>query len=231
MSIEITTDSINTLMAVNENIWVLGGGKFGRRAVHLLQKRNAQNTITVIDRAFITDLPAHIATVRADAVEWLVEHLTPDASVNKIVPALPLHVVAEWAKMRLGSGQFRLESRPITDHQLHRLPNPIRVSSSRVVASHANFICPPDCPEPEKICTYTQMPRPQTMYSLLAELAMERGTPLVIRSRQFAPGVGGFFPEDLCELLDRIKRNASTPLLIATACACHAIIDGLEYMK
>ena len=50
---------------------------------------------------------------------------------------------------------------------------------------------------------------------------------MVIRSHQLGPGIGGYRPEQLFELLDRVERSKG-PLLIGTACRCHGVITGLE---
>jgi hypothetical protein len=210
-----------------EIIWVLGCGKFGRRAVELLKKAAPGSTIIVVDRLPAFDMTGNIEIIRADAVEWLTEHFTPDAVVDKIIPAIPLHLAFEWLQNKL-SGEHRIvRSVEIPDNQLHYLPNPIRLSLSRVAMSHADFLCPENCSEPEEICTYTRRQRPQSLYHLLETMVFGNFTPLIVRSRQFAPGVGGFFSGDFWNLLEQARLLPETPLLIGTACKCHGVVDGL----
>ena len=219
----------NKAASSSETVWVLGYGQFGRRAVELLRKAEPSCNIVVVDSRPVSDRPEGIEIVRADGVEWLAEHFTPDAMVNKIVPAFPLHLAAEWMKKKLLDEQRIVGSVEIPDKQLCHFPHPIRLSPSRVAMSHADFICPPNCSEPEGLCTYTRQRRPLSLYRLLRTTALENFTPLIIRSRQFALGVGGFFPEDLWYLLERSRALSDTPLLIGTACKCHGIVDGLKH--
>jgi len=214
-----------------ETIWVLGGGQFGRRAVDLLYKAAPGSNIIMVERLPVRDMRANIEVVCADGVEWLNEHFTPDSIVSKIIPALPLHVAADWLKKKLADENRIVHSAEITEQHLHLFPHPLRLSLSRVVMSHADFLCPPNCSEPGDICTYTGQQRPLSLYRLLEELTFDDFVPLIVRSRQFASGVGGFFPEDLWHLLERARLLAATPLLIGTACKCHGIVDGLFHTR
>lgn len=211
----------------HETVWVIGCGQFGRRAVELLKESVPASNIVVVDSLPVNDLPEDIEIICADGVEWFAEHFTPDATVHKIIPALPLHLAAEWMKRKLLEEHRIFHSAEIPDKQLHHFPHPIRLSASCVVMSHADFICPPNCPEPEGLCTYTRQPRPPSLYSLLETTVFGNFTPLIVRSRQFAAGVGGFFPQDLWHLLERGRVLPGKPLLIGTACKCHGIVDGL----
>ncbi|MCP4343100.1 MAG: hypothetical protein GY799_30555 [Desulfobulbaceae bacterium] len=221
--------SQNKIVSSPETVWVLGYGEFGRRAVELLQKAAPAANIVVVDRQPVRDLSEDIEVVCADGVEWFSEHFNQDSVVNKIVPALPVHLVAEWLKKKLTAEYRTVHSVEIPDNQLHYFPHPIRLSHSRVVMSHADFLCPPNCSEPEKLCTYTKQPRPQALYSLLETVVLKNFTPLIVRSRQFALGVGGFFPEDLWDLFERGRGLPGASLLIGTACKCHGVVDGLKH--
>lgn len=208
--------------------WVLGGGQFGRHAVEQLRKVDPDSEMVVIDKQPVRDLPNDIEIVCADGVEWFTENFLPAARVDKIVPALPIHLAADWLKKRLKSELRSVQSVEIPDAHIHHFPHPLRLSPSRLVTSHADFLCPANCSEPAAFCTYTKKPRPLSLDRLLATLTIEDFTPLILTSRQFAPGVGGFFPEDLWTLLERVGLLPGTPLLIGTACKCHGIVDGLR---
>lgn len=214
--------------AATETIWIIGAGHFGRRAVLLLRRVAPAGKIVLIDRRPVQDdLPDGIDVVCADGVDWLDAHLTPDTDVRKIIPALPVHLAADWLKKRLLNEGKIVCSPEIPDEQLYHFPNPIRLSPGRVVMSHADFQCPENCSEPENLCSYTQRQRPQSLFRLLETIECGSFAPLVLRSRQFHPGLGGFFPEDLWHLLKRARALSETPLLIGTACKCHGIVDSL----
>ena len=97
------------ITASRKTIWVLGGGHFGRQAVQKLKKNALSCNIVVVDKNPIQDLPVDVKFVCADGVEWLAEYLTQDACVDKIIPALPLHLAADWVKKKL-SEECRLVS-------------------------------------------------------------------------------------------------------------------------
>ncbi len=96
--------------------------------------------------------------------------------------------------------------------------------------SHADFYCPEDCAEPRDICTVTQEPRKRNMFELLGEVDLPPFQSLVIRSRQLGPGIGGYRPERLLELLSLVNQAAG-PLLVSTACRCHGVITAMEKQK
>ncbi len=209
--------------------WVIGGGRFGRHAVEALRKSDPNGDIVVVDKEPLQNPPSNIEIIQADGIDWFTEHFVPDACVDKIIPALPLHLIADWIKKTLSNEHHIVRSDEISDELLHHFPHPMRISSNRIVMSHADFICPPQCSEPEGICTFTQKQRPISLHHILQSMQIGGFVLLTVQSRQFAPGVGGYFPADLWGLLDRTKQIPETPLLIGTACKCHGIVDGFSH--
>lgn len=213
---------------MDETIWIIGGGKFGRDAAVKLGQKTPHAKIIMVDSRRLDRAPENVTFVHANGAAWLAESFTPESKVSKIIPAIPLHLAVDWLQKVLPRSD--LDSRPfeLPDELLAKLPRPIRQSPSRAVVSHADFICPEGCNEPERICTYTGKTRPVSLFKLIDSLYHPPFIPLVLRSRQFAPGVGGFLAEDLWHLLGRVKNIETTPLLIGTACKCHGVVDGLE---
>ncbi|MFN2353299.1 MAG: hypothetical protein ABR512_02080 [Desulfopila sp.] len=211
----------------HQSIWVLGGGHFGRHAVATLQQSRPAADITLVEKEPQTDPPANVHCVEDDGVAWLARHFTKDATVSRIIPAVPLHLAAEWLKAVLTEQGIAFQTVQLPDSLLRRLPHPLRQNDFQAVISHADFLCPADCREPDTICTATRKPRPQPLFQLIQDLEHAPFVPLVIRSRQFAPGVGGFFPEDLWDFFQKALFMRHTPLLIGTACKCHGIVDGM----
>lgn len=214
---------------VQETIWVLGGGQFGQRAVALLREKSPGCNLVVIEKNCVLDISTDVEIVIADGVDWLVDNFTPDSRVDKIIPALPLHLAAAWLKRKLAENNKKVRDFELPDELLRKLPNPIRLDRNSAVISHADFICPLNCSEPEEFCTYTQEKRPPSLYHLLDAIVFENIVPLVLRSRQFASGVGGFIPGDLWSLLQKTESLAGEPLLIGTACKCHGAVDSFCY--
>lgn len=212
-------------------VWILGAGRFGQIAVERLHQKFPAARLTVVDRQ--TKRPPglaaeDIAFIESDAVAYLVAHLRPEEGRGPdwIVPALPLHVAFEWIRRRL-EDRFRFEKIMPPEAAANRLPNVLSGSTGTVYTSIADFICPDDCPEPAQLCTHTGRPRPCTLYRKLQNLALPGWTVVMVRSRQLLPGVGGYRPDDLFQALTEVKA-AATPILLATACRCHAVVDTFQ---
>ncbi len=216
-------------MTSHQTYWVLGGGQFGQRAVKLLRKENQKNNIVVIDKQPPRDLSYNIEIIQADGVEWFTENFIPTARVDKIIPALPIHLTADWIKKKFTNEHRNIRSIEVPDKFTQHFPHPLRLSPSRIATSYADFRCPPNCSEPDDCCTYTKQPRPLPLHHLLTTMLYGDFEPLILTSRQFAPGVGGFLANDLWSFLKKVELLSSTPLLIGTACKCHGIIDGLYH--
>ncbi len=208
-----------------ENIWILGGGTFGQRAAETILRHNPSTRLTIVDLHPSSHLPNSATIIQKNVISWLYENLTPTAAVDKIIPAIPLHLAAEWLKKKIALDNFTIESVELDNSYLQGLPHPIRQGISQVSISYADFLCPPHCSEPEEICTFTQKPRPTPLYELLLTHDFNPFTRCIIRSRQFGAGVGGFFPKDLLDIYENVKSMSDASLLLATACKCHGIID------
>lgn len=217
--------------SAREEIWVAGAGRFGRLAVERLQGGARNRLLLVVDPSGerVADVGAGAwEAVEADAVTFLADRLSedrPESWPSWIVPALPVHLAAEWCLRVLGEGLVRRAAVP-AELDVH-LPNAFRGAGGDVYVSHAMFLCPDDCPEPRDLCTHTGSPRKRDLFRLLAEAPFPGLEPLVVRSHQLAPGVGGYRPRHLLDLLRRV-REATGTVLIATACRCHGVVTAVE---
>ena len=192
-------------------------------------------------------------TETADAVDFLVDHLPPGEGTDRlasdqlnsdrinsdrirservtsdrklpdwIVPAVPVHLAWEWCLRSLGPDRIAPEDLPGEMEAL--LPNPMRGAGPDLYVSHADFLCPPNCNEPDDKCTKTGEPRKEDMFRLLAGIAFSGITPFVIQSIQLGPGVGGYRPRTLMDVRDRISRHRGD-FFLATACRCHGVLSG-----
>lgn len=214
-----------------ESVWIIGYGKFGRRAVQQMIKNGCPpRNITIIDREAKDDIPNDINSIEEDGVAWFLKNFQESSKTSRIIPALPIHLAAQWLKGRLFQEKIGIEDLPVPEKILTLLPNTYRLSAAEYAVSHADFLCPPDCSEPEQFCTITGRPRPTPLYDLLHSLSSASLPLLTIVSRQFSPGVGGFHADDLWQLLDKARQHREQCLLIATACKCHGIITSLRFM-
>ncbi len=215
-------------MDAQVKLWILGAGRFGRLAVERLPSdANTQAAIVDADLHRLREIPEKdgLIRVRGDVFVFLSnQNLTDD---RWIIPAVPVHVAHGWISMELGKrgAVRRLTVPPEVDAQV---PHPIRTPSGTVYASHAAFRCPDDCPEPEDFCTITKKPRPEKLYRILRKLSLAGHRPVVIQSRQLAPGVGGYTGSQLKEALSCIL-SAPGSYVVATSCSCHAVIDALHW--
>lgn len=212
-----------------ENIWILGGGQVGQYAVEVFTQISPEATLVVVDNSPTNTFPNNVEMVCEDAIEWLTREFTPDTSVSKIIPALPLHLAVQWAVKKLSEKNSSVHPVEIPDAFLVNLPHPIRISKNQITTSHADFICPSHCLEPDTVCSHTKQQRPAALFQFLRTFNWINFQPFIVRSRQFAPGLGGFLPGDLWSLLRNIKLWPDTPLVVGTACKCHGIIDCFSH--
>ena len=157
--------------------------------------------------------------------------LVETAPVDMLVPAIPIHVAAGWLTEKMERQGFVARKIPIPDDWLAALPHAMRGANGQAYVSHADFWCPDNCPEPKDRCSHTGRPRPADMFRLLAELKFNDILPVVLRSHQLLPGVGGIYPADLWQALDVIRSNDHKPLMIGTACRCHGVVDFVRFVK
>lgn len=235
-----------------ERIWILGAGRFGRRALDTLLKRFPSASVTVVDRnpealkaCFNTEAtesterngggrpePFHgsprIKRLPGEGIGFLKKHLKEDAP-DWIVPAIPVHVAFEWLKSEFESS-CRLRGIPVPGPVFDTLPNPVRGRNRAVYMSNADFICPENCPEPETICTCTGKPRPRILHAVLAAVKHRNFRSIVVLSRQLAPGVGGYPPQALFEAHARVQASEA-PILLSTACKCHGVMHAARILR
>lgn len=210
---------------------ILGFGQFGLHALQQLKRQQkSPDEIVVVDNQPADDLiSTGFSYIQKDCISWFTESFTPGSSISQIIPAVPVHVAAQWIKKKLEMSDTEVSRYPLEDRLLNTLPHPLRLDVSSAALSHADFTCPPYCNEPKETCTVTGKKRPEPLYNILEAVQCDEIVPVILRSRQFAPGVGGFFSEDLWNILRSVQAKPETPLLLGTACKCHGIIDGIYF--
>ncbi len=211
-----------------EEIWIIGVGQFGYIAFQRLSKAGKDRQFVLVDPVEEKLRRCKAPTSKleiSDGIEYLEKYLGKGRKPDWIIPALPVHLAAEWLLVHMGPKRLRRISLP---SELEKaVPNPIRGSEGNLYVSHADFRCPQDCDEPRDICTITRKLRKQNMYDFLGSIQIEPFKPLNIRSHQLGPGIGGYRAEQLFELRKNVEQ-ATGPVLLSTACRCHGVITGLE---
>lgn len=211
-----------------EEIWIIGAGRFGSLACRRLFRTKKIPHLVLVDtiKKNLSRCEGPSITLElADGVAFLHERLGQGKAPDWIIPALPVHLAAEWLLLRLGPQ--RLLRGPLPPDLDPLLPNPIRGKGGNIYTSHADFRCPDDCVEPRDICTVTKRPRQKDMFRVLEELRLAPFRSIVIRSHQLGPGVGGYRASQLFEILARVEQ-AKGRILVGTACRCHGVMTGLE---
>jgi hypothetical protein len=211
-----------------EELWIIGLGQFGSIALQRLSKFGPKRHFVLVDPVAENLLKFKSPTTTleiSDGVEYLHTHLSNSRKPDWIIPALPVHLAAEWVLVHLGAQKLKRISLPSEIERF--IPNPIRGSEGDIYTSHADFRCPDDCDESGDICTITRNARKQDMFELLGNLDIEAFMALNIRSYQLGPGIGGYRPEHLMAIRDSV-RQARGAILLSTACRCHGVITGLE---
>ena len=208
---------------------IIGCGRFGSRATNKLFQKDPRSKIIVVDESKkalqkVSHLP--VETEVRDGVSYLDQFFSKVRKIDYIIPAVPFHLAFEFILSQskpLGGKRRKVPT-------LSGLPNPMLGKTGDLYTSLANFLCSEDCPEPARYCTATGKIREKPLYQILKDLKGSFDS-RVIHSQQLAPGVGGFQPKALLNLLEEIKKNMhlGQTILISTASRCHGVISALSF--
>ena len=209
-------------------IWIIGAGRFGSLALKRLSKQHKDWQFVLVDKIMekLSKVKGpNITTVNSDGIMFLKENLKLDAGVSWIIPSLPVHLAGEWYFAQTDHKKLVKTQLPFDIDSL--LPNPIHGKDGNVYVSNADFLCPDNCSEPKNMCTVTKLPRKQDMFSRLESLNYKEYIPIVLRSRQLGPGIGGYSPEQLFSFLKQAEQQKGS-MLLCTACRCHGVITAVN---
>ncbi|MGD8991664.1 MAG: NAD-binding protein [Desulfobacterales bacterium] len=212
-----------------DNLWIIGGGKFGLKAATALSKADSLKKVTIVENqsAVCSQLERlGFEVVCSDAIQFVVRNLTSAHFPEWIVPAVPLHLAYEWIKAKI-SAKFTVERIDIPQDLVKALPNPIPGETGQLFISIADFQCPASCSEPDGICTYTGKPRPMILHEFLRSIQLNDFQSVAIHSHQLAAGVGGYTPAALFDALSQIE-DIQAPVLLSTACSCHGVMNAFK---
>jgi hypothetical protein len=208
--------------------FIIGCGYFGSRAAEKLSRKHPHPKIIVVDKSKralqkVSHLP--IETAVSNGITYLGQFLSDGQKTDYIIPAIPLHLAFEFILSQMKPlGARRVEIPPLPG-----LPNPIMGKTGDLYTSLASFLCSEDCPEPARFCTTTKKRRQKPLYQILNDL---EGTfeSTVIRSQQLGPGIGGYRPKALLDLLEDIRRKKSARfVLVSTASRCHGVTSAFSF--
>jgi len=210
-------------------ILIIGAGRFGRRAAQGLNN-GTLGPIIVVDRDPASlkgiQLP-RVKTKVSEGVDFLLlrqESLNPS---DIIVPAVPMHLAFVWLTRYLYN-TYHPSQVPVPEELISGLPFTWAGKEGSLLVSYADFRCPEDCPEPAHFCTATGKRREVPLHGLLGRMKPRGYGVHIIRSRQLAPGIGGYLAGDLETLLERVRNGVQKKWLIGTACRCHGTLSAME---
>lgn len=213
-------------------IWILGAGHFGYIAAQRLSRRLPESHFLVVelreDRLQRVHEELGLPTHVEDCLEFLCGRPLPDDVW--VVPAVPVHVAFRWILHQL-SAIGEVQPLPVPEAADAQVPNPYRMSTGTLYASYATWICPDACNEPDDVCTHTGEPRPGDLFEHLSRIQIPGFQVTVFRSRQLAPGVGGYPGGYLKDVLARQVAEQPGSYLIATSCRCHGVVDALQWKR
>jgi hypothetical protein len=210
---------------------ILGAGKFGRLALERLAALDRDAAFLVVDRdqaalAAIRTVPGPpVHYVAFDAIDFLLENLGHPAPWNWIVPVVPGHVAFSWLMGRSAAAGWEPVALPPAVGQL--APGAWPAPEGGFYLSRARHRCPDDCSESAPVCPVSGESREVPLHQELAAIELPGFRTRVLATRQLAPGVGGYTPGQLLELAAALEEEKMTQVLIATACRCHGVAQGL----
>ena len=139
-----------------QEFWIIGGGKFGRRAAETIGRAGPAADILIVEkdpRRCQTLIADGFPVIEADGIDFLKNRLISPLQKQWIVAAAPVHVAYEWVRACL-AGNARLEPQALPAELAGLLPNAMHGGKGQWVASNADFICPADCPEAGSVCSF-----------------------------------------------------------------------------
>lgn len=212
----------------SNSIFVIGGGHFGKRAVSILCELGHES-IFLVDRCEealkeFEGMP--VKRFQEDGVRFLERNFRQMSNENIIVPALPVHLAFEWLRCRSAEG-FTVERMLFPETIASLMPKSWHGKEDDLLVSYADFLCPDDCPEPDR-CTVTGEKREKPLFQYLSDIETRDFDIFIIRSRQIAPGLGGYRVGDLLKAERAVRDGDGTTWLIGTACKCHGVISAFK---
>jgi hypothetical protein len=211
------------------SVWIIGAGKFGAMASERLVKKHPEARVTVVDHRAEALKPFEALPVEAvchDGPSYLATHLDGHDDPDWVVPAIPVHLAFEWVRIKISMPR-PFQVLPVPTDIEGMVLNPVRGREGQLFVSYADFVCPDNCSEPFDRCTFTGKPRKGLLYQTLERIVFEDFLSVVVRSRQLAPGVGGYRPEALRQALKDVAAHKG-PVLFSTACLCHGVIHAVK---
>jgi hypothetical protein len=207
-------------------VFVIGAGHFGARAARILSEQgDVQVFVVDQDENRLSGFKGpRVKTISSNGLRFLSDHFPLLNLSSLIVPALPVHLAAEWVRLLLEE-DLPLKKIDLPDELKSLLPHTWPAEDGSLLVSYADYLCPEDCAEPRR-CTVTGEER-RPLYELLGSLTLSDYRVHIVQSHQLAPGLGGYLLKDLFSCAEKIQEESPARWILGTACRCHGVLSGL----
>jgi len=209
---------------------IVGGGKYGCKAVEYLRKKGRGFVLVDKDPSCIAvkryelESADHIGIEGEQFVEGnvakvleLIERLKPEY----VFPTAPVHIAAELAENKFALVPWD----EVINCILANLPPSVVLQAGKgnlIVSYNRDKDCLEKCEAPE-VCPSTYKRKPCTMDKLM-KFAYPEG--IILISYQLAPGMGALKGSELLDFLTQVEKKDK--FVVATACDCHGFFTALQ---
>ncbi len=237
-----------------KDVVILGGGNFGTRALEFLKEKGSR--IVVIDPypecKALSFLDREVGDVmvleqlenseavflKGDGVDEALKLLKNGIIPHMFVPAIPVHTTAILVIETLKT--VGLEAKPFeekTKEVASRIPEDLIITMDEknaiIVSSFMQDPqgCDPNCLPPPNHCRVTKRHKPAHMFDILREaLDGQVDFGRILESEQIGSGVGGYYGQDLYQILEDLKKEKRKEFSIGigTSCTCHGVVNFLK---
>ncbi len=236
-------------------VFVMGGGKFGTRAIGYLKAKGAK--VLVVDMnpdcmassevdiqaaelgvldSLVDGQAAFLVGDAVDRLLGLMETKVPDL----VVTAIPSNAVAKVAEGWLAKRGIKLEPYlKVVPKVLENIPKSLvsvvdEYSGVIVVSYMASHMrCRENCMPPKDICASTGRPKLVSMDKLL-EFGIYNHVDVsgILISSQLTGGLGAIDGKELYSILNRLEsHNKPYTIAVGTACDCHGVLSLAKVTK
>ena len=236
-------------------IFVMGGGKFGTKALRYFKSKGAKVLVVDINPNCKAKSEIDIRAKKLDVCDDLVDGQTailegnafniiiplletkvPDLVVTAIPGNCLAKIVDHWFKKK----NIKIEpDQKAIPKALDNLPKNLITfannDSGIIVISYmfSNMQCKDNCVPPKKICALTGRPKIAPINEFLEFCVYDIAEfSKILVSKQITGGLGAIIGKDLNYLLKKLDRfDKSFTIAIGIACHCHGIINFFKTKK
>jgi len=248
------------LMTYNTWVFVIGGGKFGEKALKYYEKTDKSLLFFDVNKNQLAFKGLKIIRAQDFSFNQGNKLLGIQGSVRElfkillkgfpdyIIPTAPIHVMAHLFSKYFQLWKVQVQEMDISNKLMNELekkkemgnfPNHLIYSKQKnhLFFSYAPLgkSCPDSCMGKPGYCSYHKIQKGKTVTNVLQEFFKEKST-IIFKSHQISAGLGGIRGDDIKSIVLNLKN--ALPLLklpktvyIGTSCNCHGVVDKLELSK